>query len=128
MISIILILRSFRLCKLTNKLNYICKYNSNDKIILSIIRKAWCTAILLTTSGKQMNNNCVPCVNSIYFVLISSYIEFPCPLLKWGFQLPKTFFICFNENPLKVRKNAFCFILKVLFVLGIFKFLSWLFG
>ena len=34
-------------------------------------------------------------------------------------------FICFNESPLK---NAFCFISKALFVLKIFKFLSWLSG
>ena len=32
--------------------------------------------------------------------------------------------ICFIENPLKIMKNAFCFILKALFVLKIFKFLS----
>ena len=32
------------------------------------------------------------------------------------------------EGPLKVMKNAFNFTLKALFVLKIFKFLSWLFG
>ena len=32
-----------------------------------------------------------------------------------------------NENPLKMMKNAY-FTLKALFVLKIFKFLSWLFG
>ena len=36
--------------------------------------------------------------------------------------------ICFIENSLKMMKNAFYFILKALFVLKIFKFLSWLFG
>ena len=36
--------------------------------------------------------------------------------------------ICFIESPLKVMKNAFYFILKALFVLKIFKFLSRLFG
>ena len=40
----------------------------------------------------------------------------------------KNFFICFNNSPSKVMKNAFYFILKALFVLKIFKFLSWLFG
>ena len=29
---------------------------------------------------------------------------------------------------IKMMNNAFCFILKALFVLKIFKFLSWLFG
>ena len=32
------------------------------------------------------------------------------------------------ESPLKKMKNAFYFIIKTLFVLQIFKFLSWLFG
>ena len=40
----------------------------------------------------------------------------------------KNFVICFIESPLKIIKNAFCFILKALFVLKIFKFLSLLFG
>ena len=37
-------------------------------------------------------------------------------------------FICFNESPLKMMKNAFYFIWKALFVLKIFKFFSWVFG
>ena len=49
--------------------------------------------------------------------------------LKSESYLPKKFFfICFNESPLKIMKNAFYFILKALFVLKIFKFLSWHFG
>ena len=36
--------------------------------------------------------------------------------------------ICLIESPLKVMKNAFYFILKALFVLKIFKFLSRFFG
>ena len=36
--------------------------------------------------------------------------------------------ICLIESPLKLMKNAFYFILKALFVLKIFKFLSRLFG
>ena len=35
----------------------------------------------------------------------------------------KISFICFNESPLKMVKNAFYFILKGIFVLKIFKFL-----
>ena len=43
-------------------------------------------------------------------------------------HLPKKlFFICFNESPLKLIKNAYI-MLKALFFLEIFKFLSWLFG
>ena len=45
--------------------------------------------------------------------------------LKSGSQLPKKYiFICFNENLLNLMKNAFYFILKGLFVLKIFEFLS----
>ena len=35
---------------------------------------------------------------------------------------------CLIESPLKMMKNAFYFILKTLFVLKLFKFLSQLFG
>ena len=46
-------------------------------------------------------------------------------VLKPGSHLPKKIlFIFFNERSLKVMKNAFYFILKVLFVLKIFTFLS----
>ena len=40
----------------------------------------------------------------------------------------KNFFICFNDSPSTMMKNVFYFILKTLFVLKIFEFLSWLFG
>ena len=33
-----------------------------------------------------------------------------------------------NESPLKMMKNAFYLTLTALFILNIFKFLSWLFG
>ena len=46
-------------------------------------------------------------------------------ILKSDSHLPnKIGVICFIENPLKIIKNAFYFILKALFVLQIFKFLS----
>ena len=38
------------------------------------------------------------------------------------------FLICFNDSSSKMMKNAFYFILKALFILKIFRFLSWLFG
>ena len=47
-------------------------------------------------------------------------------MLKVGLSpSKKNFFICFNDSPSKMMKNAFYFILKALFVLRIFKFLSW---
>ena len=49
--------------------------------------------------------------------------------LKSGSHLPnKNCVICLIEIPLKMMKNPFYFILKALFSLRIFKFLSWLFG
>ena len=39
----------------------------------------------------------------------------------------KVFFIRFNESSIKTMKNAFCFMLKTLFILEIFTFLSSLF-
>ena len=54
---------------------------------------------------------------SIHFISIS---------VKVGLSLSKIkFFICFNDSPSKTMKNAFYFILKVIFILKIFKFLSW---
>ena len=44
-------------------------------------------------------------------------------ILKLDSHLPNQFFLCFNESPLKLVKNAFYFILKALFVLKIFRFL-----
>ena len=53
--------------------------------------------------------------------------------LKDGFKVglspsKKFCVICLIESPLKMMKNAFRFILKALFVLKIFNFLSQLFG
>ena len=39
-------------------------------------------------------------------------------------HLPKIFFICFNDSSSKMMKNAFYFILKALFLLKMFRFLS----
>ena len=48
--------------------------------------------------------------------------------LKVGFSLSKKiYFIWFNKSPLNMMKKPFHFNLKVLFVLEIFRFLSWLF-
>ena len=43
-------------------------------------------------------------------------------------HLKKKLFVCFNESPFKMMRNAFYFILKALFVLKIFKILSWHIG
>ena len=44
-------------------------------------------------------------------------------------HLPKrNCFICFNEGPFKMINNSFNFMVKALFILKIFKFLSSVFG
>ena len=49
--------------------------------------------------------------------------------LKTDSHLPKIIcFTCFDESPLKIMKNAFYFILKALFSLKLFRFLSWILG
>ena len=53
--------------------------------------------------------------------------KFHAPVLKVGLSPSNFFFICFKDSILRMMKNAFYFILKGLFVLKIFKFLSWLF-
>ena len=50
-------------------------------------------------------------------------------MFKVGLSPPKKIcVICLIESPLKTLKNDFYFILKALFVLKLFKFLSRLFG
>ena len=48
--------------------------------------------------------------------------------LKAEFLPSEKYFIRFNDSLLKMMKIAFYFILKALFILKIFRFLSWLFG
>ena len=66
---------------------------------------------------------------SILLIIKTKWNEFKYKFLKSYSHLPKQFFfIYFNDSPSKIMKNAFYFILKALFVLKIFKFLSWDFG
>ena len=56
----------------------IYKLSSDDKVLLSLIKKAWCTYTSLNISGKQISNNYAPRFNRIKFGVIRSYIELPC--------------------------------------------------
>ena len=64
------------------KQNCIYKLSSDNKILSSLIIKAWCTCTFLNHFRKQMSNYYVPCVYRIDFVVIPSYIELP-----WYFEL-----------------------------------------
>ena len=60
-------------------------------------------------------------------LIVEGIIRF-CGRLKVGLSLSKRVrFICFNEKPLKMTNTAYYIMLKALFVLKIFKFLSQLF-
>ena len=68
------------------------------------------------------NNSCDNSSSSKFFL-------YNLLILKSDSHLPKKFcVISLIESPLEAMKNAFYFILKALFVLKIFKFLSRLFG
>ena len=61
---------------------------------------------------------------SIADAILDSLVGLTLLLLQSNSHLPKKCFIYFNKNLLKRMKNAFYFILKALFVLIIFGFLS----
>ena len=63
----------------------------------------------------------------LLYLFLQMLHNFFCRYLKVDSHLQQCF-ISFNDSPSKIMKNAFYFILKALFVLKIFKFLSWLFG
>ena len=64
-----------------------------------------------------------------FYLLILLFFRFTVNERKIGLPpFQKDYVIFFFENPLKVMKNTFYFILKALFVLNIFKFLSWRFS
>ena len=80
-----------------------------------MVRNVLSTAVLLNTSGKQMNNNWAACFKRIYFAVIPSYVELPWsrnttqlsmqtklfnPLMhnvpKWSETLSKSWSKCFK--------------------------------
>ena len=67
-----------------------------------------------------------------YFITWTILFKSPIPAaatLKSDPHLPKKVLLFASMTALqKMMKNPFCFILKDLFVLKIFKFLSWIFG
>ena len=52
------------------------------------------------------------------------YFQYLIGNLKSDSDFPKKILFYLNDSPSKMMKNAFYFILKALFVLNIFKFLS----
>ena len=86
------------------------------------------TSILLSKQSQFAHNGAL---SSWSYFMTTSFrlLKSSLKLLKSDSHFPREFlFIFFNESPLKIMKNAFYFILKALFVLRIFRFLSWHFG
>ena len=82
--------------------------------MLKLPRRDRCAAFLLRSNLK---------------VLIEVYLIFRSLQLDVAFKVglspsEKNYVTCFIESPLKMMKNAFYLILKAVFVLKIFKFLS----
>ena len=67
--------------------------------------------------------------NLLWEISLPIVLVFQSTKIKVGLSpSKKNCFICFNDSPSEMMKNAFRFSLKALFFLKIFKFLSWLFG
>ena len=116
--------------KNTNATSYRCALGAGR------VKPFFFTGFFLKGTGSYLVwSQCFPHVGTIYLISMTNWLnevlydgKAASKCLKSGSHLPKKYFICFNESPLKMMKNAFYFILKVFFVFKIFKFLSWLFS
>ena len=75
---------------------------------------------MATTFGEDVQNTNAEVITNLLLLLLL--------LLKSDPPSKKICVTCLIDSPLKLMKNAFCFILKALFVFKIFKCLSRLFG
>ena len=101
-------------------------FNFQKFISRSVFGKLQLTQILLNfkTSWCNLKTVCF-CVAFLLFWFWEELWR-----IKVGLSTSKRRFVLifFYDIPSKMMKNAFYFILKAIFVLKIFKFLSWLFG
>ena len=80
-----------------------------------------CHVLLLADVFEKFRNNSL--TNYELWIMPKSLFERT--KLKVGLSpTKKNCIICFIESPIKMMKNVFYFILKVLFIVKIFKFLS----
>ena len=78
----------------------------------------------LKNSSPYSNQKCLM-FNSSFLKFLTKKSSPPTQYLKSDSHFPNiSIIICFIDSPSKMMKNAFYFILKALFVLKIFKFLS----
>ena len=111
-------------------------FNTNSIFIHRIIRlhfgfqflvHSWLPYIFVNMISFDIDINLCTCFNNDRNEII--FIDKNVSNLKVGLSPPKKIcVICLMESPLKMMKNAFYFVLKALFALKIFKFLSRFFG
>ena len=90
-------------------------------------------AILNWISKLNWISCCIYLKNHKGYVRVCDYVQGYLQVFMASFKVglspcKKVCVIYFIESPLKIMKNAFYFTLKALFILKIFKFLSWIFG
>ena len=98
-----------------------------DALSMVIITIFWWNSSKCFLTSGSLNTSFICLAFTFYsssvffFILVNtfSFDEF-----KLGSHLQKKIVICLIESPIKMMKYAFYFILKALFVLKIFKFLS----
>ena len=96
-------------------------YKQETVILTLIIIKFRSSEILFHREKRNIRQTLFPLL-----VLLNDCFNFNMLFLKGALSGLRWFLA--TETPLKMMKNPFCFTLKALFVLKIFKFLFWLFG
>ena len=121
--KILKLLRNIRIILPFNKIQLLQKQQFVNYLVKNLLVKTKFDFLYFTFSLRNMGNMYSTQSNYWHFYALMITV------FKVGLPLCKIFgFFCFSESPLKLMKKIFYFILKALFVLKIFKFLSWLFG
>ena len=103
--------------KVRGGVHYTCSYNYSSFFGISNIKSQAVTEWSITPNNFNLKKP------TLFTANLSQYLKLS------DSHLPNIYkHICFNDSRSKLMKNAFCFILKALFVLKIFKSLSCLFG
>ena len=108
-------------------------FHLNAKLLIQSRLHAYC--LIWASKNIQPSSAYAPLRSDFYRLLIATSIDYRVQcylfikLVKVGLSpSKKVCFICFNESPIKMMKNAFYLILKAFFLHKILKFLYLLFG
>ena len=128
--------------KIQNSYLIICLFSNSKKKEMGRIQRLWKRRALYVGhrnisisifnfspflySMKACQWNLILVMNITQTNFLSWQIVHIWRLIKVGLLTSKKkFFICFNDGPSKIMKNAFYFNLKAFFVLKVFKLLPW---